>query len=259
MSGFTFQLPDVREAGDVSVLRTYLIQMQDLLQYALNHIDDDNFTKQYADRLEAVAQKTTKVQEDLGTAEQKKDQQFNAVAQQIKDTANEVTEEYSKAVADMESGIRTEMERTYVAVSGMGTYEEKIKKSVVDTVEGELKSYVTTETLNGEMTAVKRVVSWFAEVPNFGGSGNPALIIGSSAGDIYTAYTSNGFSIYKMTGAVPYVEDVEVAYVRDGQLYIREGVFDERMSLKVTDGYFDFIETPTGLGVQWRGINNGNI
>lgn len=253
MSGFTFQLPDVREAGDVSALRTYLIQMQDQLQYALSHIDDENFTKQYADRLEAVAQKTTKVQEDLGTAEQKKDQQFNAVAQQIKDTANEVTEEYSSAISTAQNEIRAEMSSNYVAESEMGTYKEETKVLVLQEVEGELKAYAKTETVEGELNYIREVTNYFEEVP-FGKDNMPSLIIRTSQSDIYTAYTSDGFSIYKMVGSIPSsADDVEVAYIRDNQLYIREGVFEERMSLKVTDGYFDFIETPTGLGVQWRG------
>lgn len=57
------------------------------------------------------------------------------------------------------------------------------------------------------------------------------------------------------TTKLSFIQDgVEIAYVSNNRLYITEVEITERLSMgNKTNGYFDWITTPTGMGLKWRG------
>jgi hypothetical protein len=103
----------------------------------------------------------------------------------------------------------------------------------------EIVTHITTD-----LDGTERLVSSFFAFADEG-DGIMKLTMGSSANPMKVVLSSNRLS-FQNAG-------VEMAYFSDNKLYVTNVEAMERLSLGTpTNGYLDFVTTPTGAGLVWR-------
>lgn len=131
---FKFQLPPITSETSIDKLRSYLMQMTDQLEYALNNLETSNFTE--TSRKEIASTSTE-------------------IAQQTTDSSAEVLKAFIQKTAEVIEQQMDSMEQTlhgeYTALSSQfGTYREETDNRIEANANAITQNYTNVQTMIGE-------------------------------------------------------------------------------------------------------------
>ncbi len=131
---FKFQLPPITSETSIDKLRSYLMQMTDQLEYALNNLETSNFTE-------------TSRKEIANTSTE--------IAQQTTDSSAEVLKAFIQKTAEVIESQMDSMEQTfhgqYTALSSQfGKYREETDNRIEANATAITQNYTDVQTLIGE-------------------------------------------------------------------------------------------------------------
>lgn len=231
-------------------IRSYLFQLTEQLQYALNNLDIDNFSEQ--GKAEVWQSGETSVKISQLTEEQASS--FNKLRDEIIKTATEIRNEYKTDIEKTDYSIRSEAAEMYVARSDgdpTGTVSElkEYIQSSVDQTAREVRmefsetAEIAQETADG-LAEYKRDISTYIKFYADG------IEIGKTQDD-----ESLPYSVKITNEKMSFLQNgVEVAYIMYNKLYITAVEILDRLSIGSASmgGCFDFETSETGLGIIWR-------
>ncbi len=230
------------EAGRLEQVRSYLYQISEQLNWALNTIETDTNSK----ILEASKQNS--VATDTPEAVQKN---FNSIKALIIKSADIVDEYYEK--------ITKRLEGMYVASGEFGEYKEKTSATFEATSKEVTANYNNIQQIITDLEGVEEILDKYIETDAYIKTGilyydpiTGAAVYGLEIGqtntigddkvfDKFARFTSDRLSFYDSN-------DVEVAYISDYKLYITHA---EIRGL-LTHGGYD-IDSTDGIAYMWRG------
>lgn len=131
---FKFQLPPITSETGIDKLRSYLMQMTDQLEYALNNLETSNFTENTKKELSQTS---------------------TTIAQQTTDSSAEVLKAFIQKTAEVIESQMDSMEQTfhgqYTALSSQfGTYREETDNKIEANANAITQNYTNVQTLIGE-------------------------------------------------------------------------------------------------------------
>lgn len=261
---FKFQLPPITAESGIDKLRSYLMQMTDQLEYALNNIETSNFT------LEAQQQITKKPEQ---YTEQSVDEAVSLLKDLIVKNA-EVIESHMDEISQ-------ELHGEYTAISNdFGTYRVENDARVtanaeglqanfneIQTVQGNVNTLSSTKADASDVSALQTVVgdnnAWITTTEAYIYAGllskeGGVRTVGIAMGQIQTE-TQGGETVLKKQGFYTtytpqelafYKDSTKVAYVSGDQLYINKAYVLDFLNLgryKIDD------ESGKGLTIKWVG------
>lgn len=231
-------------------IRSYLFQLTEQLQYALNNLDIDNFSEKGKMEVQSdggTSEKIIKLTEDQTSA-------FNKLRDEIIHTAVAIRNEYKTDLEKTDYNIRYEAAEMYVARSDgdpTGTVSElkEYIQSSVDQTAREVRmefsetAEIAQETADG-LAEYKRDISTYIKFYEDG------IEIGKTQDD-----ESLPYSVKITNEKMSFLQNgVEVAYIMYNKLYITVVEILDRLSIGSASmgGCFDFETSETGLGIIWR-------
>lgn len=149
---FKFQLPPITSETGIDKLRSYLMQMTDQLEYALNNLETSNFTENTKKELSQTS---------------------TTIAQQTTDSSAEVLKAFIQKTAEVIEQQMDSMEQTfhgqYTALSSQfGTYREETDNKITANANAITANFTDVQTMIGEtndsLSATQGVVSTQGDV-----------------------------------------------------------------------------------------------
>ena len=259
---FKFQLPPITAESGIDKLRSYLMQMTDQLEYALNNIETSNFT------LEAQQQITKKPEQ---YTEQSVDEAVSLLKDLIVKNA-EVIESHMDEISQ-------ELHGEYTALSSdFGEYKEESTAQITANAQNITQNYTLVQNLQNDVSSLDDATagaisdinntlsgdaSWMQQTDSYIKTGilyfdglNP--VTGIALGQIQTEIV-NGEKVMKREGFYAtftpqelafYKGDTKVAYVSNEQLYITNANVIDGLDL---GRYTIKDESGKGLTFKWKG------
>ena len=236
---FKFQLPSLTENMSNQQLRSYLQQMSEQLEYALNNMDVDSFTPQAAEKLI--------------------DNSAEATAEQVNESAANLRAMIIKNAEIIESAmdeLTTNLHGEYAALSSQfGEYRETTDARISANATGITQAYsyastidskynTITGNLDNDINALENgtvaelgqykvdteayiktgLLYYDGLIPIYGvGIGqNIQTSLGNRQG-LYAVYTAGEMAFYK--------DDVKIAYFKNDKLYVVKSEFSESIKM----------------------------
>ena len=261
---FKFQLPPITAESGIDKLRSYLMQMTDQLEYALNNIETSNFT------LDTQNKMVTKPKE---YTEQSVDQAIAVLKDMIVKNA-EVIESHMEEISQ-------ELHGDYTALSSeFGEYKQESTAQITANAENITQQYTTIQTIQGDVSNLGSDVSdlsnnkadasdvasqdaWISRTDSYVKTGilyyeGLQAIMGIALGQIQTEEV-NGETVMVRQGFYAtftpqelafYKDTTKVAYVSNEQLYITDANIINGLNL----GRYAITDEPgKGLTFKWKG------
>lgn len=171
---FKFQLPPITSETGIDKLRSYLMQMTDQLEYALNNLETSNFTENTKKELSQTS---------------------TTIAQQTTDSSAEVLKAFIQKTAEVIEQQMDSMEQTlhgeYTALSSQfGTYREETDNKITANANAITANFTNVQTMIGETN--DKLATTRGQVDSQG-----AVISETSKWEAITkAYIKNGLLYY---------------------------------------------------------------
>lgn len=243
--GYDIRLPNINaptEKGQLVQLKSYIYQLAEQLQYALNNIDSSTASGYVVNEaMNSTTQDATQKIDEQAT--------FNAVKALIIKSAEIVDAYYDE--------ISRRLEGEYVAISDFGTYSEQTEQVIKENstnieslfssrqkIEAELgidlEHYLTNvdaHIIAGKIDEVNGVPIYGLEI------GQKNTKDGKEDFHKYARFTSDRLSFFDQN-------DIEVAYVSDKNLHIK-GV--EVLSTFKIGGFEDIVQSTGDIVTKWVG------
>lgn len=262
---FKFQLPPITAESGIDKLRSYLMQMTDQLEYALNNIETSNFT------LEAQQQITKKPEQ---YTEQSVDEAVSLLKDLIVKNA-EVIESHMDEISQ-------ELHGEYTALSSdFGEYKEESTAKITANAQNITQQYSTIQTVKGDVSGLQSNVtdlsdnkanatdvsaqnSWITQTDSYIKTGvlyfeGLTPITGIALGQIQHE-TVNGEDCMKRQGFYAtftpqelafFIGSTKVAYVSNDKLFINKA---EIITGDMNFGRYAIKdESGKGLTFKWKG------
>lgn len=261
---FKFQLPPITAESGIDKLRSYLMQMTDQLEYALNNIETSNFT------LEAQQQITKKPEQ---YTEQSVDEAVSLLKDLIVKNA-EVIESHMDEISQ-------ELHGEYLAISSdFGTYRVDNDARVtanaeglqanfneIRTVQGSVSSLGSSKANADDLATLQSIVgdnnTWISKTDAYIHAGllwteGGERIVGIAMGQVETEM-QGGEEVLKRQGFYTtytpkelafYLNTTKVAYVSNDKLFINKAVVNSDFNL----GRYEIKDVSgKGLTIKWVG------
>lgn len=220
------------EEGQISQIRSYLIQLTEQLNWALNLQGDNDGVV-----LQGGTNKTTAQKE----AEAKNT--FEAVKALIVKSADVVNELYE--------GMERRMRGEYLAISDFGTYRNSTEAALLESSTYINQLYSSEQEIESAVDGVQSALLAVTANIKTGllyeqADGTPVygLEIGQRSGDTfrkYARFTSDRLSFYDQN-------DTEIAYISDYKMFITSAQVTGNLKI---GGYT--LDTSNGLAFRWEG------
>jgi hypothetical protein len=225
------------EAGRLEQIRSYLYQLSEQLNWALNNLESK--AQSSIDNFEAVLTKG-KTQDDI-----QKD--FNGMKALIIKSAD-IVEAYSEE-------INKKLEGLYVAQSDFGEYSEKTSADITANSTNITVAFTDIQKINNMLEGIRESINTEGYIKTgilyyeattgaavYGLEiGQTNTINGEETFDKFARFTADRLSFYDSN-------DVEVAYISDYKLYVTNA---EILGLLIHGGYE--IDSTDGLAYFWAG------
>ena len=235
------RLPNITGANEreqLSQVKSYLYQLAEQLQFALNSIDSSQ---------QSIAQTPPTVIASGGSASVDAQATFNAVKGLIIKSADIINAYYDE--------INTRLSGAFVAESDFGSYAEQTEQNIsynsteIESIYDHIQAIVTDiENIEYNLidthAHIRSGLLYYdeGEIPIYGLEiGQKNIVDGEEVFNKYARFTSGRLSFYDQN-------DTEVAYISDYKLYITNA--EVRGTLKL--GGF-LIDTSKGLTLKWVG------
>lgn len=232
-------------------IRSWLYQMSDNLNSALNHLTADNLAAEEAQAITNVIQ---------GVASKGASDQANGLKTLIMKTADSI-----RASVDQ---INATLASDYVAQSEFGTYKAQARNDITASANGVLQQFESSETvqsLQEGQTSFSTYVTSTSQYIMTGYLFNETIDgvsvprYGVAVGDKITSVSENGDTVLERTGDMAtFVSDelafwhdgTKVAYMRQNHMYIENAVIKSRLSV----GNYSFVRLADGsMGIVFEG------
>ena len=232
--------PSFQGTNGMAQLHSYLYQLQQQLQFALEQIDTETIAQEVTDTIIG------------GTIPDGAGNTLNGAYSTLKSiiikTAQTVQSNMDKVVATFNSD--------YVAKSDFGTYQEEIERTVEDTSYGTLTTYNVLTNISG-LTAYKNLTESYIRqgIIGFDDLGDP--ITGIVIGENLSITEVEGVEVINLSGKNVTITpdkmsfndgDVEVAYYAGSTLVVNQARFNENIQV----GNW-VIDTSRGFAIKWAG------
>lgn len=236
------------EAAKLGQMHTWMFQLAEQLNVALNSIDSGNMTEIARQALEGTSAKQA-LSEDLNSQRE----QLKAL---IIKTADIVRNEFDAQYKQFQSD--------YVAQSEFGVYQENVTRQIEDTAHGTVENYAADINLESYLKDSVDFSQWKAETNGFIRKGyiyeeDGVPVLGIAIGqDIITGYIKDGIEQFDVSnsnlgfftskGLEFYVNGLKVATFTNEAMLIT----DAKISGKLTIGNWE-ISQHKGLTFKWIG------
>ena len=232
------------DAGKIEQIRSYLYQLADQLKFALNAIDNGVTS--------AVHTISSSKSNSVAEAEDSPKSTFNSIKALIIKSAD-IVESYYEEFNQRFSG-------EYVAQSDFGTYTEETALEIKAASDGVTQLLESKKQIESDIDEIQNDLLTTKDHIKTGKIGETAEgydLIGIEIGQTnkdsngeevfnkYAQFTSDKLSFFDRNG-------IEVAYISDYKLYIREA--EIKVGLQ-EGGYKDFIDEYGGIVTKWVGRN----
>lgn len=217
--------------GQLGQIRSYLFQLAEKLNWALNLSEFDSAVKMVTPEQTAAAE------------QQEAQKTFNAVKNLIIKSAYVVDNLYDQ--------MQTHLSGDYVATSDFGTYRRVTEATLLANSNGIEQLYTSTQSIENGLNGVQDDVRGIQAniktgylYTDDGGNDIYGLEIGQSNGSgfhKYARFTADRLSFYDQN-------DAEVAYISNYKLYITAAQITR--SIKI-GGYS--LDTSSGIAFRWEG------
>lgn len=221
------------ETAQLQQVKSYLHQLVEQLNYALSAVES-NATNILNNTLKTASSGKSKEQEAVDT--------FNSIKALIIKSADIVTAYYDEISAKLEgvyvaqSDFGTYAEQTELALDATSTFINQTYKNDQKVVQGDIKS------LEDGVSLFKKEINAYIKTGLIGYNGDEevyGVAVGQRAEydgietfNRYAWFTANKLSFFDQN-------DVEVAYVSDQRLYIRQAEITESFRIGNADSYTD--------------------
>lgn len=262
---FKFQLPPITAETDITKLRSYLMQMTDQLEYALNNIETDNFTQTARRTITKQAEEVTEV--SVGDAIE----QLKALIMKNAEIIEEQMDEISQ-----------DLHGEYTAISNeFGVYKAETDNKITANAEGVSMSLSRTQTISTNLDVLANnaaTKSELAVVNNTATANNTWItntdgyikagllfteggqdVVGIAMGQVTTTTDGQGREVINRQGFYTtytpqelafYKDTMKVAYVSNNQLFINNAVLVNGAKL----GRYQMLDIAgKGLVIKWVG------
>ena len=236
---FDIKLPnitDASDAGKIEQIRSYLFQLVEQLNFALNSIESSE-TK-------VLQQRTKSATTSVGTGEKEARATFNSIKDLIIKSADIVNAYYEE--------VTERLEGEYVAQSDFGTYSEKTAQDIIKNSTGVETLFTNLQSISTDLEKLEHklievnahiksgLLYYDGGVPIYGLEiGQKNTIDGEEVFNKYARFTSDRLSFYDQN-------DTEVAYISDYKLYITNAQITGTLTL----GRYE-LDTTNGLAFKW--------
>lgn len=261
---FKFQLPPITQESGIDKLRSYLMQMTEQLEYALNNIETSNFTLETQN--EVIKNPEQKTENDISHAV---------------DVLKDMIVKNAEVIESHMDEISQELHGDYTALSSeFGEYKQESTAQITANAENITTNYTQIQAIQGDVTnlqtdkadgsdlisladAVGTNASWIRETNFYIKTGllyyeGLDAINGIALGQIQTETVGGetvmkrqGFySVFTPTELAFYIGANKVAYVSNDKLYITQADITDKMDL---GRYVWSDEGNLGLTLKWKG------
>ena len=124
MTGLPFSLPGLEQVSDPRQLRSSLLRLTEELQYALSHLGNENFSIETQKQLSDMARSAQKAGELAIQTDQKAQGEFRKMYEQIVQTADQLSSEFTVALMEKEESIISQVTEDFTAKSDTMQLEE---------------------------------------------------------------------------------------------------------------------------------------
>ena len=244
MTGLSFSLPGLEQVSDPRQLRSCLLRLTEELQYVLSNLGNENFSIETQNKLSDMARSAQKAGELAVQADEKAQGEFRKMYEQIIQTADQLSSEFTVALMEKEESIISQVTEDFTAKSDTAQLEETFRSELEQTSQKiEMRfsdAAALTEQVEGELEEYRNQVDTYIQ---FSADG---LSLGKRDSP-FTAVLGQERLSFLQNGA-------EIAYLSNNKLYITSTEVLDRFTVGNSgSGYFDWIPRSNGnLGMKWR-------
>lgn len=117
MTGLSFSLPGLEQVSDPRQLRSCLLRLTEELQYVLSNLGNENFSIETQNKLSDMARSAQKAGELAVQADEKAQGEFRKMYEQIIQTADQLSSEFTVALMEKEESIISQVTEDFTAKS----------------------------------------------------------------------------------------------------------------------------------------------
>ena len=244
MTGLSFSLPGLEQVSDPRQLRSCLLRLTEELQYVLSNLGNENFSIETQNKLSDMARSAQKAGELAVQADEKAQGEFRKMYEQIIQTADQLSSEFTVALMEKEESIISQVTEDFTAKSDTTQLEETFRSELEQTSQKiEMRfsdAAALTEQVEGELEEYRNQVDTYIQ---FSADG---ITLGKRDSP-FTAVLGQERLSFLQNGA-------EIAYLSNNKLYITSTEVLDRFTVGNSgSGYFDWIPRSNGnLGMKWR-------
>ena len=244
MTGLSFSLPGLEQVSDPRQLRSCLLRLTEELQYVLSNLGNENFSIETQNKLSDMARSAQKAGELAVQADEKAQGEFRKMYEQIIQTADQLSSEFTVALMEKEESIISQVTEDFTAKSDTAQLEETFRSELEQTSQKiEMRfsdAAALTEQVEGELEEYRNQVDTYIQ---FSADG---ITLGKRDSP-FTAVLGQERLSFLQNGA-------EIAYLSNNKLYITSTEVLDRFTVGNSgSGYFDWILRSNGnLGMKWR-------
>lgn len=244
MTGLSFSLPGLEQVSDPRQLRSCLLRLTEELQYVLSNLGNENFSIETQNKLSDMARSAQKAGELAVQADEKAQGEFRKMYEQIIQTADQLSSEFTVALMEKEESIISQVTEDFTAKSDTAQLEETFRSELEQTSQKiEMRfsdAAALTEQVEGELEEYRNQVDTYIQ---FSADG---ITLGKRDSP-FTAVLGQERLSFLQNGA-------EIAYLSNNKLYITSTEVLDRFTVGNSgSGYFDWIPRSNGnLGMKWR-------
>nr|DAZ08646.1 MAG TPA: tail protein [Caudoviricetes sp.] len=244
MTGLPFSLPGLEQVSDPRQLRSSLLRLTEELQYALSHLGNENFSIETQKQLSDMARSAQKAGELAIQTDQKAQGEFRKMYEQIVQTADQLSSEFTVALMEKEESIISQVTEDFTAKSDTMQLEETFRSELEQTsqkIEMRFSDAASmTEQVEGELEEYRNQVDTYIQFSTDG------ITLGKRDSP-FTAVLGQERLSFLQNGK-------EIAYLSNNKLYITSTEVLDRFTVgNSASGFFDWIPRANGnLGMKWR-------
>lgn len=243
------QIGDLGQQDERRKLYTYLYQLSEKVEAAMQNIDTENMSSAYNKQLSEMSSVTDKAKQlavmldknEIAETEKVR-QQYKALRTSLLSRVDNVTVYVDNLVAETTDGIMTKVSKEYIASDPEMSLTDIISAAVELSAEDLRAEFTTTANITAgplqeEIIELKTYIKFDED----------GITIGKNTSPIRTKLTNQRLEF--VTGANG---DVVLAYVQNDKLHIDTAEVDTIAIGNSNDGYVDIDMQLSGLFVKWR-------
>lgn len=250
------QIGDLGQQDERRRLYTYLYQLSEKLESAMQNIDSENMSDAYNKQMTDITSVSEKAKQlavmldknEIAETEKVRDM-YAMLRDSVFSSVDNVTASFNTLVEQTDKAIRSHVEEKYIAVDADQTLEQKISSMIQQTAEQIRLEFSTIATM--DVDTLTEMALNFKTYIRFSENGIEIGKVGDGASPIVTRLTNERLE-FAISGT-----DVVLAYIENDKLYIDSAEIDNMSIGNPNDGYLDIDMQSTGLQIKWRDAISG--